>query len=134
MKRYLYFLLLVLLVSSCGVFKQKYLIQTQHDTLTVYQNINTTLYDSVYVYKDRNIYIKGDTVYTTVVEYKDRWKIKEVHDTLYKDKAVFVDRDVPIEVEKKLSWSQKMFLAFGKIFSVLLLIGIGYLVAKFLIK
>lgn len=118
-------LILLLILSSCA--ETKYVTQVQHDTTTVYRNTNTIQYDSIYVYKDRNIYIKGDTVYTTITEYKDRWKIKEVHDTLYKDKEVYVDKEVPVYIEKELNVLQKLFIALGKILSIVV---IGYVAYK----
>lgn len=123
----LYLLILIMLCTSCGVLKTKYITQVQHDTLTVYQNTNTVQHDSIYVFKDRNTFIKGDTVYTTITEYKDRWKFKEVHDTVFKEKSVFVDKEVPVEVVKPLTGIQKFFINFGKLFCAILLIGLGYL-------
>ena len=136
MKRLNFLILLIVFIiaTSCGVLKPKYITQVQHDTTTVYQNTNTIQHDSVYVFKDRNTFIKGDTVYTTITEYKDRWKLKEVHDTVYKEKSVFVDRDVPVIVEKELTGIQKFFINFGKVFSIIVLLGLGYLGFKFIKK
>ena len=116
-----------MLCTSCGVLKPKYITQVQHDTTTVYQNTNTVQHDSIYVFKDRNTFIKGDTVYTTITEYKDKWRFKEVHDTVYKEKSVYVDKKVPVEVVKPLTGIQKFFINFGKLFCAILLVGIGYL-------
>ena len=118
-------LILLLILSSCA--ETKYVTQVQHDTTTVYHNTNTIQHDSIYVYKDRNTYIKGDTVYTTITEYKDRWKTKEVHDTLYKDKEVYVDKEVPVYIEKELNAFQKLFIALGKILSIIV---VGYIAYK----
>lgn len=120
-------LILIMLCTSCGVLKPKYITQVQHDTTTVYQNTNTVQHDSIYVFKDRNTFIKGDTVYTTITEYKDKWRFKEVHDTVYKEKSVYVDKKVPVEVVKPLTGIQKFFINFGKLFCAILLVGIGYL-------
>ena len=120
-------ILLLCAMTSCGVLKPKYITQVQHDTTTVYQNTNTIQHDSIYVFKDRNTFIKGDTVYTTITEYKDKWRFKEVHDTVYKEKSVFVDKEVPVEVVKPLTGIQKFFINFGKLFCAILLIGLGYL-------
>lgn len=120
-------ILLLCAMTSCGVLRPKYIPQILHDTTTVYQNTNTVQHDSIYVFKDRNTFIKGDTVYTTITEYKDRWKFKEVHDTVYKEKSVYVDKEVPVEVVKPLTGIQKFFINFGKLFCAILLIGLGYL-------
>ena len=128
LKKNLLFLLVLLTCTSCGVLKPKYITQVQHDTTTVYQNTNTIQHDSIYIFKDRNTYTKGDTVYTTITEYKDRWKFKEVHDTLYKDRAVFVNREVPVEVEKKLTGVQKLLINLGKVCIVLIVLMLTYII------
>ena len=124
MRKLLIISLLFLLCLSCKT--TKYVTVIQHDTTTVYKNRDVFLKDSIYVYKDRFIYTSGDTVYNNTIEYKDRWKIREVHDTAYKDRAIYIDREVPVEIEKKLTKIQKFFLAFGKLASILLLLGLGY--------
>ena len=86
-------------MTSCGVLKPKYITQVQHDTTTLYKNNTVFQHDSIYVYKDRITFTKGDTVYVNSIEYKDRFKIKTVHDTTVKEVSVFVDKEVPIEVE-----------------------------------
>lgn len=119
-------LLIVLLCTSCGVLRPKYITQVQHDT-TVINKINNILqHDSIYVFKDRVIKEKGDTVYITTTEYKYKWKIKEVHDTLYKDRIKYEEKEVPVEIEKPLTWIQKTLIIFGKLFIIILLILAGY--------
>lgn len=130
MKRTVAFVSLLVICLSCGVLKPKYITQIQHDTTTIYQNNNVYLHDSVYVFKDRYIYTKGDTVFNNVTEYRDRWKIKEVHDTTIKERAVFVDREVPVEIEKPLTIRQKFLILLGKISAVVLLVGVGYMLLK----
>lgn len=135
MKKLLTILFLIMIVPSCGILKPKYVTQVQYDTTTVYKNTNTVLHDSIYVWKDHFIYTKGDTVYNTTVEYKDRWRIKEVHDTLYKDKIKYEYKEVPVEVEKPLSGIQKILITFGKVFILVLLALLGYFgIKKFILK
>ena len=106
-----------------------------HDTTTVYKNNTTYLHDSIYVWKDHIIYEKGDTVYDKVIEYKDRWRIRDVHDTLYKDRIKYEYKEVPVEVEKPLSGIQKTLITFGKVFILALLALLGYFgVKKFILK
>ena len=102
--------LLVLLCTSCGVLKPKYITQVQHDTTVINKINNIFQHDSIYVFKDRVIKEKGDTVYITTTEYKYKWKIKEVH----------------VEIEKPLTWIQKTLIIFGKLFFIILLIFAGY--------
>ena len=126
MKRLLYILVAVLLVSSCDILKRVPQKEIQHDTLTVYKNNTVYERDSIYLWRDRLVYTKGDTVYSETTVYKDRWKEKTVHDTLYVDKSVSSDVEKPVYVEKELTKVQKLLLSLGKIFSILLLGALGY--------
>lgn len=128
-------ILLILGLNSCSILHRVPQKEYIHDTTTVYKNTNTVLHDSIYVWKDHFIYTKGDTVYNTTVEYKDRWRIKEVHDTLYKDKVKYEYKEVPIEVERPLTGIQKTLITFGKVFIFALLALLGYFgVKKFILK
>ena len=130
----LYFILLFLL-TSCSIFNRVPQKEYIHDTTTVYQNNTTYLHDSVYVWRDHTIYEKGDTVYDKVIEYKDRWRIKEVHDTLYKDRIKYEYKEVPVEVERPLTGIQKTLITFGKVFIFALLALLGYFgIKKFILK
>ena len=122
---------LLLLLSSCDILYRTPQKEYIHDTTTVYQNNTTYLHDSIYVWRDHIIYEKGDTVYNKTIEYKDRWRIKEVHDTLYKDKVKYEYKEVPVEVEKPLTGIQKILVTFGKVFIFALLALLGYFGFKF---
>lgn len=122
MRSFHYILILFILLSSCGTLQKVPQKEYIHDTTTVYQNNNIYIHDSIYVWKDHIIYEKGDTVYDKTVEYRDRWRIKEVHDTLYKDKIKYEYKEVPVEVEKELTRIQKLLLSLGKAF--ILLVGV----------
>lgn len=128
-------ILLILGLNSCSILHRVPQKEYIHDTTTVYQNNTTYLHDSIYVWRDHTIYEKGDTVYDKVVEYKDRWRIKEVHDTLYKDRIKYEYKEVPVEVEKPLSGIQKTLITFGKVFILALLALLGYFgIKKFILK
>ena len=126
-----YILLLLVLLCSCGILKKVPQVQIQHDTTVVHHTNTVHEKDSVYFWRDRFIYTKGDTVYNTITEYKYRDRIKEVHDTLYKDK---VKIETKVEyVEKNLTKWQKMLQGLGYAFFVLaigLLIYLGYKLYK----
>lgn len=126
MKKLLTILFLIMIVPSCGILKPKYVTQVQHDTTTVYKNNTVYERDSIYFWRDRFIYTKNDTVYSETTVYKDRWRTKEVHDTLYKDKVKYEYKEIPVEVEKKLTKTQKLMISLGKVFSLLLLVALGY--------
>lgn len=118
--------LLALLCTSCGVLRPRYITQVQHDTTIINKTNNVFQYDSIYVFKDKVIKEKGDTVYITTTEYRYKWKIKEVHDTLYKDRIKYEEKEVPVEIEKPLTWIQKTLIIFGKLFFIILFVLAGY--------
>lgn len=117
-------LIIVFLLTSCGAARYIKNPIVQKDTVYVSTHDVEVQKDSVYVYKDKIIKEKGDTIYIkeTLYEYKDRWRDKEVHDTLYVDKI----QTITETVEKKLTGLQKFFLTVGKILTLLLLAFIGY--------
>jgi len=126
MKKLLYIVLTLVVISSCDILKRVPQKEIQHDTLTVYKNNTVYERDSIYFWRDRLVYTKGDTVYSETTVYKDRWKEKAVHDTLYVDRSVVNDVEKPVYVEKELTKVQKLLLSLGKIFSILLLGALGY--------
>lgn len=67
------------------------------------------IHDSVYVRDSVYIHVKGDTVIKNKDKYVyiDRIKV----DTFYVDR--WRDRDVPVPVERKLSWWEKVKMDFG---------------------
>lgn len=128
-------LILLVFLTSCSILHRIPQKEYIHDTTTVYQNNNVYVHDSIYVWRDHTTYEKGDTVYDKVIEYKDRRRIKEVHDTLYKDKIKYEYKEVPVEVEKPLTGIQKTLITFGKVFILALLALLGYFgVKKFILK
>lgn len=124
-------LIFLIFLSSCSILHRVPQKEYIHDTTTVCQNNNVYVHDSIYIWRDHIIYEKGDTVYDKVVEYKDRWRIKEVHDTLYKDRIKYEYKEVPVEVEKPLTGIQKTLITFGKVFILALLALLGYFGFKF---
>lgn len=102
-ERWIIWFLLLVLLSSCSIFKPRVIekIRDVHDTTYVHHRDSIFQYDSIYVKE----WLKGDTVYIKEFRdryiYKDRWRdsiqVKEMHDTT----------TVQVEVEKKLSPIQK---------------------------
>ena len=119
-------ILLSLLITSCGTLHRVPQKEVIHDTLTVYKNNTVHQKDSIYFWRDRFIYTKGDTVYSETTVYKDRWREKEIHDTLYIEKSHDSETQEPVYIEKELTKTQKTFLSLGKIFLVILLGALGY--------
>ena len=99
-------------------------VMQQSDTISNIQKnakVDTILLrDSIYIRES----IRGDTVYLTHTEYRDRWRIREVHDTVrvteYRDRII----EHPPEryVPKFYKWCTIALWAIG-----LLAIGYGLL-------
>ena len=93
---------------------------------TIHQTIDTiVMHDSVYV---REV-MRGDTVYLTRTEWRDRWRTRVVHDTVRHTE--YVDRVVekPPEryVPKFYRWCTGLLFAIG-------LLAIGYGLLKWWLK
>lgn len=80
---------------------------------------SVNIHDSVYIKES----VKNDTVYLTELRWRTEYKLKEVHDTTYNTKVEYVDVPVEkiVEVEKKLSWWQRLRLRLGTLFLVMLI-------------
>lgn len=97
----------------------------------VLQRIDTIYrHDSVFIHER----MKGDTVYLTRTEYRDRWRIREVHDTIRDTQYVTQVVEHPPEkyVPKFYKWCTGLFLAIiaGVILYYVLKIVIRYYLRK----
>lgn len=127
MQRLIYILTLIV-CCACGQIK--YVPTVEHQIDTVYKSNNIYQHDSIYVYNNTTTQIKGDTVYIRETLYKDRWKIKEVHDTTYKDKIVEKTITEKEYIEKELTTLQKLFMLLGRVFSFALILFLIYKLIK----
>ena len=86
---------------------------------TIYQH------DSVFV---REV-MRGDTVYLTRTEYRDRWRIREVHDTIHNTQYITQTIEHPPEryVPKFYKWCTIALWAIG-------LLVMGYWLLKWWLK
>ena len=83
------------------------------------------LRDSIYIRES----IRGDTVYLTHTEYRDRWRIREVHDTIHNTQYITQTIEHPPEkyVPKFYKWCTIALWAIG-------LLAIGYWLLKWWLK
>ena len=91
-----------------------------------FRSVDTVLlHDSVFI-QERT---KGDTVYLTRTEWRDRWRIREVHDTIRDTQYITQTIEHPPEkyVPKFYKWCTGLLLAIG-------LLTIGYWLLKWWIK
>ena len=111
------------------VESQKLNVESQRNIDTIYQH------DSIYI---REIQ-RGDTIYLTRTEWRDRWRTHLVHDTIHNTEYVtnteYVDRVIEKPPEKYIP---KFYKNCTWLFFILLLLLVGIIVFKvwrwFLIK
>ena len=100
-------ILLCLFVCSCKTTKVVTVERVTHDTTFVAREHRDSIYlhDSVFVKE----WQKGDTVFITTMQWKDRWRERIVKDTLRVVKVDSIPVPYPVvkEVEKKLTKTQK---------------------------
>lgn len=120
-----------LMMCACKTHEKIVTVEkVTHDTLWHEKTERDSIYlhDSIFV----NQFTKGDTIF----QIKDRWhteyRDKYIYDTISiaKVDSVPVPYEVQVEVEKKLSWWQKLLMALGGIFSVAVLTIIGLKIHK----
>ena len=90
------------------------------------QRIDTIYrHDSVFIHER----MKGDTVYLTRTEWRDRWRIREVHDTIHNTQYITQTIEHPPEkyVPKFYKWCTGLFWAIG-------LLVMGYWLLKWWLK
>ena len=109
------FVALLLLLSGCTTTKYVEVERVRTDTAYVakIQRDSVWLHDSVFVER----FFRGDTVF----ELRDRWHVKYVErlrtDTVFRQRvdSVPVPYAVEVEVERKLSWWQRLRMGLGSV-------------------
>ena len=127
-----YFLLLLFVLVSCKCVEPSlYTIHCDSVAYTIHQSIDTVLlHDSVFVSERQ----KGDTVYLTRTEWRDRWRIRKVHDTIRDTQYITQTIEHPPEryVPKFHKWCTGLFwiMAAGVIIYFILKIVIRFYLRK----
>lgn len=118
-------ILLCLIVCSCKTTKVVTVERVTHDTTFVAREHRDSIYlhDSVFVKE----WQKGDTVFITTMQWKDRWRERIVKDTLRVVKVDSIPVPYPVvkEVEKKLTKTQKGLMWTGGL-SIMALLAFVY--------
>ena len=114
-------MLLVLLLMLAGCRKSIYV--PVESVRTEYRDAVRDIHTTDSVVDTRYVYVNGDTV----VDYRDRikWRDREVHDTIYIERADSVA--VPLPVEKELSKWERTKIDYGgtaMLASVVLAVGL----------
>ena len=101
-------------------------VDTHHSSLIAHNSNDTVvIYDSVFI---REIQ-KGDTIYLTHVEYRDRWRTRLVHDTILRTDSIV--RIVEHPPEKYIPPFYKHCTV---ILFIILAAGVVWIVGKWYIK
>lgn len=119
-------LLVLMLFSSCTT--TKYVPVVEHKTDTLIQT--KLMHDSVWLHDSIVQKQKEDTV--IYERWHTRLAKKEIHDTTYISKVDSVPVPYPVvkEVEKELTWWQKLRIHVGDVMLIALLGGVVYIVGR----
>ena len=128
MKHLLGFLIAAVLMCSCRSVETVVVTQHHTDTLMVMKHQR----DSVWLHDSISVKEKGDTV--TIEKWHTKYKVKEVHDTIYQAKHDTIPQPYPVikEVEKKLSKPQKGLMGIGLLSLMGILIFIASKLKRFI--
>lgn len=115
-------MLSVMLVTLTGCRSVKYIPVTEYMDRYVSKTDSFIKTDSVYLHDSVSVFAKGDTVYIAKIRFKDRFKIVyrtktdtvEVHDS--------IPYPVKVEVEKKQTFIDKVFVWLGKMAGILFVV------------
>lgn len=112
-------ILVILAWLTLGSCKTKYVSVPEIHTEYITRVDTTVRMDSVYLRDSVYVERKGDTLYVNKTVYRERfhhiYKVKT--DTILKRDSV----NIAYPVEKEMKRSERIFIALGKVFSVLLL-------------
>ena len=115
-------MLAVMLVTLTGCMSVRYVPVTEYRDRYVSKTDSFIKTDSVYLHDSVSVFAKGDTIYMAKTRYKDRFKI--VYHT--KTDTVAVHDSIPypvkVEVEKRQSAIDKVFVLLGKMAGILLVV------------
>ena len=110
---------LVLALAGCSRQTAAPVAVPVHDTVF----LSLVQHDSIYVNRWHTQYQRGDTI--IVHDSIDRWRDREVHDTVRLIKEVPAPYPVEVEVERELSWWEALQLSLFPIllgFSVIVIL------------
>lgn len=115
-----YAVILIFAGLALGGCKTKYVSVPEVHTEYISRVDTTVRMDSVYLRDSVYVERKGDTLYVNKTAYRDKYHhiYKVKMDTIWKRDSV----NVAYPVEKEMSRSERIFVALGKVFSVLLLV------------
>lgn len=121
---------MITLCTGCKSVETVVVTEHHTDTLMVtkHQRDSVWLHDSIHVTE------KGDTV--RIEKWHTKYIEKAVHDTTYIAKRDSVPVPYPVvkEVEKELTWWQKLRIHVGDVMLIALLGGVVYIVGRWILR
>lgn len=131
MKQIVLFICLLVLATGCSRKVYVPVESTVSRTDTIYSA--KVRVDSVIMHDSVAVFQKGDTVLIT--KYRDRYRVKELTDTVYQSAIDSVKVSVPYPVERELSRWERTKMDFGGMaidaIVIALCVAVAWLIKKF---
>ena len=117
--------LAVIILTCCNTTERVEYVPVE-TVKTEYKDRIVETYDSVHITDSVYVAVKGDT--TLVYKYRDRWKLKLVHDTAYVNRTDSIR--IPYPVEKKLSKWEQFKVDYCGYLMMVILAAFGYIIFR----
>lgn len=119
-------LILAVIILTCCKTTERVEYVPVETVKTEYKDRIVETYDSVHITDSVYVAVKGDT--TLVYKYRDRWKLKLVHDTAYVNRIDSIR--IPYPVEKKLSKWEQFKVDYCGYLMMVILAAFGYIIFR----
>ena len=119
-------LILAVIILTCCKTTERVEYVPVETVKTEYRDRIVETYDSVHITDSIYVAVKGDT--TLVYKYRDRWKLKLVHDTAYVNRTDSIR--IPYPVEKKLSKWEQFKVDYCGYLMMVILAAFGYIIFR----
>lgn len=119
-------LILAVIILTCCKTTERVEYVPVETVKTEYKDRIVETYDSVHITDSVYVAVKGDT--TLVYKYRDRWKLKLVHDTAYVNRTDSIR--IPYPVEKKLSKWEQFKIDYCGYLMMVILAAFGYIIFR----
>lgn len=119
-------LFLAVIILTCCKTTERVEYVPVETVKTEYRDRIVETYDSVHITDSVYVAVKGDT--TLVYKYRDRWKLKLVHDTAYVNRTDSIR--TPYPVEKKLSKWEQFKVDYCGYLMMVILAAFGYIIFR----
>lgn len=119
-------LILAVIILTCCKTTERVEYVPVETVKTEYKDRIVETYDSVHITDSIYVAVKGDT--TLVYKYRDRWKLKLVHDTAYVNRTDSIR--IPYPVEKKLSKWEQFKVDYCGYLMMVILAAFGYIIFR----